>query len=353
MNAMTHFGLILIMLACCAGCGSRVEAGAQPSVPVPDDPQKANPEVAGYVTLAREDLSRREFDKAVETLERTVPVHGATDKNEATNLLAPALPLHAKGQANGDAKGPVKGHAPEPVEAARYASSMGPVEVVQGYLASATWQDRVPFVLRPLETGPLMAQTYKNTRFEPGKLRPGKVMPPDKQSASVGSRLIVTVDMSETSPERPFWRYVLERTDEGYKIDWQASQALLWEEREAAARRAIQLDNPVLEVRVLKVEESGDAVYFHVRVTNRSNKFLSGWQLSLELADPSGNYLAAETQTGFNLAAGQSQVEKIMFLRVQASRVATYTFSVKTARIDLGGGKWKDATRYYSIREVQ
>jgi hypothetical protein len=181
-------------------------------------------------------------------------------------------------------------------------------------------------------------------------------MPPDKQDvlgAPVGSRLIVTVDMSETSPERPFWRYVLERTDEGYKIDWQATRALLWEDQEAAARRALQLDNPVLEVRVLKVEESGDAVYFHVRLTNRSNKFLVGWQLDLELADRSGNYLAAETHTGFNLAAGRSQVEKIMFLRLQASRVASYTFSIKTARIDLGGGKWKDATKYYTVSEVQ
>ena len=335
-QATTWFGFLLSLLVCCAGCGRRTEAGAQASVPV-SDPQKANAEVAGYVNLAREYLSRKEFDKAVETLERAVAVQGATENSEATNLLAAALPLHAKGR------------TPKPVDTARYSSSMGPVEVVQGYLASATWQDRVPFVLRPLETGPLMAQTYQNTRFEPTKWRPGKVMPPDKQDVPVGSRLNVTVDMSETSPERPFWRYVVQRTDEGYKIDWQASQAFLWEDQEAAARRALQLENPVLGVCVLKIEESGEAVYFHIRVTNRSNKFLSGWQLNLELADQSGNYLAAEPHTGFNLAAGQSQVEKIIFLRLRAGRIGTHKFSVKSARVDLGGGKWKDATKYYAV----
>jgi len=333
----TCLAFILLLLVCCTGCLNHSESGAQASVPV-FDPEKANAEVASYVKLAREYLSRRDFDKAVETLERAVAVQGATERSEAANLLSATLPLHAKG------------HAPRPVDTARYTSSMGPAEVVQGYLASTTWQDRVPFVLKPLETGPLMAQMYRNTRFEPTKWRPGKVTLPDKKSVSVGLRLNVTVDMSETSPERPFWRYVVERTDEGYKIDWQASQALLWEEQEAAARQALQLENPVLEVRVLKIEDSlGDAVYFHLRVTNRSNKFVGGWQLDLEVTDQSGGYLALNTITGFNLAAGQSQVEQTIFSRLRASQIGRYKFSVKSVRVDLGGGKSKDATRYYTV----
>lgn len=336
----TCFSFILLMLVCCAGCGNNIEGGAQAPVPV-FDPEKANAEVAGYVKLAREYLSRRYFDKAVETLECAVAVQGATEKNEATNLLAATLPLHAKG------------HAPKPVDTSRYSSSMGPVEVVQGYLASATWQDRVSFVLKPLETGPLMAQTYQNTRFEPSKWRPGKVMQPKKQGVSVGSRLTIAVDMSETSPERPFWRYVVERTDEGYKIDWQASQALLWADQEAAARHALQLNNPVLEVRVLKVEEFGNAVYFHIRVTNRSNKYLRSWQLNLELANQSGDYLALQTISGSNLAAGESQVEKTVFLQLRASRIGTHKFSLKSVLVDPGGGKWKDATKYYTVSVSQ
>lgn len=294
------FACAAITAAACAGCTNHPDSEEHATVSVLD-PETANAEVAGYVKLAKEYISRQNFNKAVEVLERAVSVQGATEKTSAANLLAAVQPLQAK-----------EGVLPS-VNADRYSSSMGPVEVVHGYLASTTWQDRVAFVLRPHETGPIMASTYQNTQFDPSKWRPGKVFPPEKQNIAVGLRMMVTVDMSESSPENPSWQYVVERTGDGYKIDWQASQALSWAEEEAAARRALQLDNPVLETRVLRIEDRYGSAVMHVRITNRSNKFLATWQLALELTDRSGEYLAAESITGFNLLAGQGLIEKVHF----------------------------------------
>ncbi len=328
--------MTLVAAACCIGCSQHSDTYSQSSIAV-IDPQKANAEVTGYVVLAKEYLSRKEFGKAVETLDRAVSIEGATDRLEATNLLASTLPL---------------ANRPKNVNATRYSSTMSPVEVVQAYMASKTWQERVPFVLRPIETGPLMANTYRNATFDPTSYRPATILPLEKESVPIGERMTIKVDVSESSPQEPCWPYIIENTGEGYKIDWEASQAISQANREANARRALQLDNPVLAVQVLKVEQVGSYVYCHCRVRNESNKYISNWNLSVAFEDLSGKYLSNELIFGSNLSAGQSEIDKVM-PKLNLADLGIPKFSVKHVTIDLGGENRKDATRYFSVRQPQ
>jgi hypothetical protein len=102
-----------------------------------------------------------------------------------------------------------------------------PEEVVKAYVAidATQWERRLPYVLNPEKVRPLMARQYAGVqRKRPAK--PGTVLHVKNKNVAVGSTITVTVDASESHPEYPQWTYVVMRTQEGFKVDWEASIAL-------------------------------------------------------------------------------------------------------------------------------
>ncbi len=165
-----------------------------------------------------------------------------------------------------------------------------PEDVVKTYLAAATWEERLPCILNPDSVRSQMAARYKNIDLAKthDEFRPGTIYPVEKRSTVVGERVIVKVNVSQGLPHHEYLRYVVVLTEEGFKVDWRESIKLGDEDNERAIRNKLQLVNSVLEVQVLKVYQSSSShTSLDIKVTNKSNKFISFWNVGADLHDRS------------------------------------------------------------------
>ncbi len=97
-------------------------------------------------------------------------------------------------------------------------------KVMVNYFAAETWQDRLPFVLHPNTTEPLMKRHYGIGQF--GKFEATNIIPYDGQSkVGIGEyiRLLVYYRDRQDGSTSPPHLYYVKRVRGGYKVDWEAS----------------------------------------------------------------------------------------------------------------------------------
>jgi len=116
----------------------------------------------------------------------------------------------------------------------------------------------------------------------------------------------------------------------------------------------IKIKNPVIEVRCLKVWQFAPGfTELTVRITNKSDKFISYWNINADIFDSKGEYLGHSFTNGENLRPGQSIIGGILFRNVRAFEVASWELYIERLRIDLGRGNTFDATRYFKLKEIK
>jgi len=207
-----------------------------------------------------------------------------------------------------------------------------PEGVVKAYLAATTWEERLPYVQNVEKVRPLMAQLYRNTKLNPDKFLPGNVVSVENQNAPVGGKCLVTVDVSTSSPDAPRWTYVVVHTQDGFKVDWEESQALGKKEQETAVQNKMRELNPVIEVEVLRWGQSGSYAVVEFHLTNKSNALFTYVAVAMDGFNAKGDYLGHNDTNETNVRAGQSLVKQISFNNVKVGEIASWKMTICTCR---------------------
>jgi hypothetical protein len=279
-----------------------------------------------------------------------------TNQNSVAQNNTAKDPSVTSGKSNWDQS--IKNHQPtkqQPItsQTDRYTN---PEDVLKAYFSAPTWEERLPWVLNPESVRTQMAARYRNSNLLTviKKIQPGTIYPLEKTSFAVGERVILKINVSQGYPYHEYLRYVLEKTDEGFKVDWLESMKLDGEDDERANQKELQLVDPLLEVQVLKVYQSSPShTNLDIKVVNKSNKFISFWKVEADLHDAGGNYLGHDSTNGSNLRPGQSVTGKIIYSDIRAANVNSWKLSLGDVNVDLGGGRKREATKYYTLKEIR
>ncbi len=227
-----------------------------------------------------------------------------------------------------------------------------PEGTVKGYLAAATWEDRLPYVLNADRVRSEMAKLYQNTpRFKPDNFLPGTVVGVEGRNVPVGGRCTVTVDVSTSYPDFPRWTYILVRTPEGFKVDWEASQDRGKREQHDALQAKLRELNPVIDIEVLRCKQSYSHTEIEFRLTNRSTALFSYVAVTMSIHDAKGQYLGNNFTNATNVRAGQSIVKHVSFDNVKVGEVASWEMGVQDVTIDRGDGQRLTATNVFKLNE--
>lgn len=233
-----------------------------------------------------------------------------------------------------------------------------PEAVVRAYLGAATWQDRLPFVARPDEVRPAMQRAYEQvwiagtviTQLKPEVYSKGKLLPPQKQP---DGRILVTVDMTGLD-DIGRWEYLVVSTPDGYKVDWLASQELSKKQRREKLIEEWRLKDARLEAQVLQVQQILDYAKMSIKVTNKSDAFISYWIISASVYDRNKQFLANAKTTGSNLRPGESSIKEFIFGNVEATAISSWKLRMEdiTLQNETGENLW-DAGNYFHFSEVK
>jgi len=114
----------------------------------------------------------------------------------------------------------------------------------------------------------------------------------------------------------------------------------------------IEIQNPILEIQLLKVHQDSDDCTIDFRLTNKSNKFIDFWKIDADIFDANQEYLGHEMTCGENFRPGQSITGSINYFDIQI-KFASWQPSISRVSVDLGKGESIDATRYYDLNEIK
>lgn len=226
-----------------------------------------------------------------------------------------------------------------------------PEAAVKGYLAARTWEERLPYVLNADRVRPEMAKVYKNTQFKAENFLPGTIVAVENRNAPVGGKCTVTVDVSTASPNVPRWTYLLVRTPDGFKVDWEASQEQSKKEQNEALETKLRELNPVIDIEVLRCKQSNSRCEIEFRLTNRSMALFTYVAVTMSIHNAKGEYLGNNFTNATNVRAGQSIVKSISFDNVKVGEVASWKMGIEDVTIDRGDGQRKVATTVFKLNE--
>ncbi len=225
------------------------------------------------------------------------------------------------------------------------ATSSTPESTIQEYLATSTWEQRLPLILNADRLRPKLANIYRNVQqFKRDDFLPGTIKSVENRNASIGEKCIVTVDVSKSSPDTPSWTYILIRTVDGFKVDWEASQ-------NEAVHDKFRDVNPVIEVEILRCRQSYSRTEFEFRITNKSTTLFSYVAITMSIHNAQGGYLGNSFTNETNVRAGGSVIKSISFDNVTVGEVASWKIGIDGVTIDRGDGRRIDATAAFTLKE--
>lgn len=97
-----------------------------------------------------------------------------------------------------------------------------PEQVVENYLKAKDWQERLKYVLEPDRVKPVMEKRYGNLQYTPPEKY--KVNTPKQINDQwVAVEAAISGKNAFGQPDSFPWIYYLQKTDRGYKIDWESS----------------------------------------------------------------------------------------------------------------------------------
>ena len=223
-----------------------------------------------------------------------------------------------------------------------------PEATIKGYLAAGTWEERLPYVLNADRVRPEMAKLYQNNKFKALNFLPGTVLSVENRDATVGGKCTLVLDVSTSSPDFPRWTYILVRTSDGFKVDWEASQDMAKKEQAEALQAKL---NPVIDIEVLRCKEEYSRTEIEFRLTNKSKSLFSYVGVTASVYNDKREYLGNDYTNETNVRSGQSVIKSISFKNVKLDEVASWKLDIKGVRIDLGDGQPVEATSVFKLNE--
>jgi hypothetical protein len=229
-----------------------------------------------------------------------------------------------------------------------------PEEALRAYLEAEYWQDRIPLVVDGDQVSGAMRERYQNIRH-PVRTRYYKIRPNPKPLSGDEGAILYLVNRNGSDVE-----YVVQKTTQGYKVDWTASLRL-WQKSEtadqqqahAATVERFSLQNPVLHVRVERLAQSSTSyAKLHIRVLNSSKAFLGYWAITATVFDRNGQFLAHAYTNGRNLKPGADVFDDISFANIQAHQITKWTLKIKGITVQNPAGETlHDAEKYFTLTE--
>lgn len=227
-----------------------------------------------------------------------------------------------------------------------------PEATIEGYLSAGKWEERLPYVLNADRVRPEMAKVYRNTPpFKAEDFLPGNIVAVENRNTPVGGRCTVIVDVSRSSPDLPRWTYILVRTADGFKVDWEASQELSKKVQNEALQAKLRELNPVIDIEVLRCKQSYSRTEIEFRLTNRSTTLFSYVAVTMSIHNTKDEYLGNGFTNATNVRAGQSIVKSISFDNVKVGEVASWKMGIEDVTIDRGDGQRTTATTVFKLIE--
>ena len=227
-----------------------------------------------------------------------------------------------------------------------------PETTIKGYLSAGTWEERLPYVLNADNVRPKMAKLYHNQpAFNSENFLPGTVLSVENRNAAVGGKCTVSIDVSTSTPDIPRWTFILVRTPEGFKVDWEVSLDLIRKDHNDALQAKLRELNPVIDMEVLQCKQANDYTEVQFRLTNRSKALLSYVAVTMSIHNVKDEYLGSDYTNETNVRAGQSILKSFSFNNVRVEEVASWQMGVKSVVIDQGDGTRTDATTAFSLNE--
>jgi len=229
-----------------------------------------------------------------------------------------------------------------------------PEEALRAYLECEYWQDRIPLVVDGDRVSQAMRERYKNT-VHPVRARYYKIRPNPETLPGDAGALLYLVNRNGSDA-----KYVVRKTVQGYKVDWTASLGF-WQKSETAGQQQAHaatverfgLQNPVLHVRVERIEQSSSYAKLKIRVLNSSKAFLGYWAVSASIFDRNGEFLANAYTNGQNLKPGDDVYDDISFGDVQAHDISKWKLKIDRLTVNNPAGeRLPDAEKYFTLKEV-
>jgi hypothetical protein len=303
--------------------------------------ERPNDKVDTSVAKAKANRDNGDTESAIAALATALSVEGATNKDEAMRLLKDIIV--SQSSKNSLLEALVKPKAPawpwvEPKD------TWTIEDLMRAYVQAPTWQHKLPFIIDSNKARPLMAEHYAAGYQAASSFT---IRPPTRNQIAVGETTRIGVDL----PGSKLVMYVVVRNAEGYRIDWIASRAIWFAEQEANYRKSHGLVDAVLQIQVLNVKQANSFAELVVRVTNRSDAYLSYWQIDCEVHDNTNKYLSHKMKNGTNLASHGSTVITLSFSDTHAANIKGWAFKLGGVSIDDGGGRRSDVTKLFTVSE--
>ena len=103
-------------------------------------------------------------------------------------------------------------------------SDMNAVSVLKAYISESKWQDRVKYVRSGERVRTLMQEAYANN-YKPFQNENIRVYPAEQRNIPIGGWISLTAEWVDNAfdGEKIVDRYIVFRSDKGFKVDWEAS----------------------------------------------------------------------------------------------------------------------------------
>ncbi len=230
-----------------------------------------------------------------------------------------------------------------------------PEDALKAYLECEYWQDRIAVVFDSENASKAMAEQYRNTTTS---VRARYYKIPSNYttlSSDTNARLYtVNFDGSES-------KYVVRKTDAGFKVDWLASKTVWDSEKQQEQMDKIQqikddfkLGNATLHIKVERVSQSRSYAKIHIRLKNSSQAHLGYWKIDAVVFDHQGKYLGHAYTNGENLRPDADVYGDISFGDIQANQVGSWKLTIGGLTIeDSKGNRLSDGEKYFTLEEVK
>jgi hypothetical protein len=294
-----------------------------------------------HLAQAKEYLGKGDRERAIISLAKAVAVDAAPDKAEALRMLRDTASARTESKF---LERLLKQPQPEPPVLLPQ-PDWSAEELIRAYFQAPTWRHRLPFVVPSRKTETLMAEYYQGGYSTPASFRVRSIR---GDATRIGGSFVALVDLP-TQHDVP---YVIARTAEGYRIDWEASLSKWEAAKEAAFRASHGLIDANAEVELLRLRQSSPIhVDADIRVSNQSQVQITYWRIDLEVYDSHNRYLAHVTGSGTNLQAGQSTISELILSDAQAARIASWKIKLSQVNVKAANSSNIDVTTYFSITE--
>ncbi len=219
-----------------------------------------------------------------------------------------------------------------------------PQELLAAYFNAPSWLHRVPLVKDCERVKPLMKSHYGTARIKPMEFEVLRLAP---ESAEIGNTLTATVKLATDTTD-----YMIFRSAEGYRVDWESSREKWLAAEEARFREAHGLVNASVHAKLVKQGQSGNFPELTFEFTNHSDAYLANATIEVTAFGKSGRYLQKGLCFVRDLPPGKSTFESITLVQIAPSDLKTWNMKMSQVSIQTRSGGTESADKYFELKEI-